>query len=64
MVNLMTFFSAVPLALLPHSILLKADSNLACHVLLDCCLWYEDFIETLTALLDNQIYIFLALHTC
>lgn len=46
------------------SILLKADSNLACHVLLACGSWFKDFTGTLSALLDNQMHIFLALHTC
>lgn len=52
-------FSPSPLTpLLLTSILLKADSNLACPVLLACGSWFEDFTGTLTALLDNQMHIF------
>lgn len=65
MVNLMTSFSASPLnPPFLTSILLNTDSNLTCHVLLACGSWLKDFTGTLTALLDNQMLIFLALHTC
>lgn len=56
-VNLMTSFQCSPPPLLT-SILLNADSNLACHVPLACGVWLKDFTGTLTALLDNQMHIF------